>query len=271
MLRNDSLNVVILAGGLGSRLREETEFRPKTLLPISNVPILSHIIEIYAQQGCKNFIVCVGYLGDSIHDYFTDRGAKLMETQSVDNNLSVLYRFDTPIFSNQVEVRVVNTGENTLAGGRLFKVRQYLTGSTFACTYGDGVGNVDIEKLLISHFGSTRLGTVTAVKPPSRFGVLELDKENLVRGFMEKPETFWVSGGFFVFQKEIIELMDDNINLESTLLRDLASSGNLNAYQHLGFWHPMDTQRDYEALNEIASFDKIPPWFSGFSRNAPHG
>lgn len=268
MWRADSLNVVILAGGLGSRLREETEFRPKTLLPIRNVPILSHIIEIYAQQGCRNFIVCVGYLGQSIHDYFTDNGVKLMETQSTDSNLSVLYNFETPLYSNTVEVRVVNTGEDTLAGGRLFKIREYLTGGTFACTYGDGVGNVNIEKLLFSHHKSTRLGTVTAVKPPSRFGVLELDKENLVRGFMEKPETFWVSGGFFIFQKEIIELMNDHINLESALLRDLASSGNLNAYKHLEFWHPMDTQRDYEALNEIASLNKLPPWFSGISRNA---
>lgn len=261
MLRTDSLNVVILAGGLGSRLREETEFRPKTLLPIIEIPIISHIIEIYAQQGCKNFIVCAGYLGDSIHEYFTNSGVKLNATRSIDNNLSVLYRFVTPFFTNEVEVRVVDTGEDTLAGGRLFKVRQYLTGSTFACTYGDGVGNVIISKLLSSHFKSTCLGTVTAVKPPSRFGVLELDDDNLVRGFMEKPETFWVSGGFFVFQKEVFELMNDGINLESTLLRALALTGNLNAYQHRGFWHPMDTQRDYEALNEIASIDQTPPWF----------
>jgi glucose-1-phosphate cytidylyltransferase len=267
MLESESITVVILAGGLGTRLREETEFRPKTLLPINEIPILSHIIEIYANQGCKDFVICAGYLGKSIHEYFSNEGTKLIECKiDVDENSSV-YTFKSPIYSNHVKVRVVNTGLDTLAGGRLFRVREYLTGDTFACTYGDGVGNVDFKELLKYHTKSNRLGTVTAVKPPSRFGILEINEENLVTGFMEKPENFWVSGGFFLFQKEFLNLMHENINLEHTLLPKLALAGDLNAYHHRGFWHPMDTQRDFETLNEIASLEKTPPWFAGITRN----
>jgi len=266
MMGNDSMAVVVLAGGLGSRLREETEFRPKTLLPINEVPILSHIIEIYALQGFTNFVICAGYLGNSIHDYFSKSLANAKG--GGDDEKSTVYEFKSPIYSHNVRVRVVDTGENTLAGGRLYGVRQYLSGNTFACTYGDGVGNVDLQKLLESHLKSTLLGTVTAVKPPSRFGILEINEENLVTGFMEKPENFWVSGGFFLFQKEIMDFMDENTNLEDTLLRELALSGRLNAYHHRGFWHPMDTQRDFETLNDIASSDKTPPWFKGIVKNS---
>lgn len=265
MYEDDAMTVVILAGGIGSRLREETEFRPKTLLPINQIPILSHIIEIYALQGVTNFIICAGYLGNSIHDYFSAIGGA---TTRNDGGNSSLYEFQSPIYSLRVRVRVVDTGEKTLAGGRLFRIREHLIGNTFACTYGDGVGNVDFQKLLESHLKSNLLGTVTAVKPPSRFGILEINEKNLVTGFMEKPDSYWVSGGFFLFQKEIMNLMDENINLEDTLLRQLALSGNLNAYLHRGFWHPMDTQRDFEALNEIASFERTPPWFLGIERDS---
>jgi glucose-1-phosphate cytidylyltransferase len=268
MSQNDSITVVILAGGLGSRLREETEFRPKALLPINKIPILGHIIEIYAQQGFKDFVICVGYLGSSIHEYFSTQGKRLSDPQVDELLESSIYKFNSPIYSHEVSVRVADTGEHTLAGGRLFKIRQYLSGDTFACTYGDGVGNVDLQKLLKNHLESTRLGTVTAVKPPSRFGVLEIDDSGLVSGFMEKPESFWVSGGFFVFQKEIMNHMDDNTNLEGTLLRELAMSGNLNAFHHRGFWHPMDTQRDFEALNEIASLENTPPWLIRMSKDS---
>jgi len=257
------MTVVILAGGLGSRLREETEFRPKTLVPINQIPILSHIIEIYALQGLTDFIVCAGYLGNSIHQYFS-----LMGAVKKDDSNSTLYILKSPIYAHDIKVRVVDTGENTLAGGRLFRVREYLSGNTFACTYGDGVGNVDVQKQLQSHLRSNLLGTITAVKPPSRFGILEIDEKDLVTGFMEKPESFWVSGGFFLFQKKIMDRMDENINLENTLLRELAVSGDLNAYHHRGFWHPMDTQRDFEALNEIAVLDKTPPWFLGILKNS---
>lgn len=267
MLKSESITVVILAGGLGSRLREETEFRPKTLVPINKIPILSHIIEIYAHQGFKNFVICAGYLGDSIHEYFSTEGIKLSPRESDDDKNSSVYTFKSPIYSNVVKVRVVDTGEDTLAGGRLFRVREYLSGNTFACTYGDGVGNVDLTKLLESHLKSALFGTVTAVKPPSRFGILEIDKSCLVTGFMEKPESFWVSGGFFVFQKEVFNLMHDNINLERTLLRELTESRKLNAYYHRGFWHPMDTQRDFESLNEIASLDPTLPWLAGTARS----
>jgi glucose-1-phosphate cytidylyltransferase len=266
MLESESITVVILAGGLGSRLREETEFRPKTLLPINETPILSHIIEIYANQGFKDFVICAGYLGSSIHEYFSKNGSKSNTKNEVNENSSV-YTFRSPIYSNLVNVRVVNTGVDTLAGGRLFRVREYLTGNTFACTYGDGVGNVDIQKLLACHTKNNLLGTVTAVKPPSRFGILEINEENLITGFMEKPESFWVSGGFFLFQKEILNLMHENINLEHTLLPKLALAGDLNAYHHRGFWHPMDTYRDFETLNELASQKKTPPWFAEITKN----
>lgn len=268
MLDSESMTVVILAGGLGSRLREETQFRPKALIPISEIPILSHIIEIYACQGFKNFVICAGYLGSAIHEYFSTESLQ-QRTKANDNDKnSTVYSFKSPIHSHVVRVRVADTGEDTLAGGRLFRVRDYISGDTFACTYGDGVGNVDLQKLLESHLKSARLGTVTAVKPPSRFGILEIDGSGLVTGFMEKPKSFWVSGGFFIFQKDAVKLMHDNINLEETVLRELATSGELNAYLHRGFWHPMDTQRDFEALNEIASSDEPPPWFNEISRRA---
>jgi glucose-1-phosphate cytidylyltransferase len=258
-----NIQIVILAGGLGSRLREETEFRPKTLVPIQEIPILGHIIEIYARQGFNEFIVCAGYLGEKIHQYFLIESMKFhSEIQEFDEK-SRVYQYSSPISETLVKVRVVDTGEDTLAGGRIFKAREYISGPTFACTYGDGVGNVDISQLLLSHMNGKVSGTVTAVKPPSRFGILEINDSNLITGFMEKPESFWVSGGFFIFQSEIFAQMDDNVNLELTVLQNLTQQGHLNAYLHRGFWYPMDTQRDYEMLNEIAMENSTLPWLSG--------
>jgi len=247
------LQVVILCGGLGTRLREETEFKPKPLVEVVGHPLLWHIMKIYAHHGFKDFVMCLGYRGNMIKDYFLNYEAmkgdftiKLGPAQQItyhDGSLEHDYR-----------VTLAETGLNTMTGGRIKRVERYIKGDTFLCTYGDGVGDIDIKALVEFHHRHGRLATVTAVQPQSRYGTLEFDNEGLqVRHFNEKPSLDGlISAGFFVFDRRVLDyLHGDDCILEREPLERLAAEGQLMAYQHPGIWTGMDTYRDVLQMNEM--------------------
>ena len=248
--------VVILAGGMGTRLREETAVRPKPMVEIGNRPILWHIMKIYDHYGFRRFLIPVGYKGELIKEYFLgyrDRYADFTVNLS-DGTIERHADASEPWL-----VTVVESGAATMTGGRIRRVAPFLDGR-FMVTYGDGVANIDIAKLLEFHEHHGRLATVTAVRPPARFGAMELHGE-VVRTFAEKPQAAagWINGGFFVFEREVVDyIAGDEISLEREPLEQLARDGELRAFHHAGFWEPMDTQRDLDSLNRL--------WASG---NAP--
>jgi glucose-1-phosphate cytidylyltransferase len=252
------MEVVILAGGRGTRLAEETSVRPKPMVEIGGKPILWHIMHTYASHGFTEFLVACGYKGEMIkayfHNYFihtSDYFVNLKDgTRQVVNGSGVDWR-----------VGVIDTGLETQTGGRILRLRTWLREKTFMVTYGDGLGNVDIGSLVTFHQTHGRLATVTAVHPPSRFGALNLNGGR-VHEFSEKPQTGegWINGGFFVFEPGVFDyLSDDRTILEREPLEKLATDGQLMAYRHTGFWQPMDTLRDKELLESLwASGDA--PW-----------
>ncbi len=245
------MKVVILAGGLGTRLREETEFRPKPMVEIGGRPILWHIMKIYAAHGFSDFVICLGYKGDVIRDYFLN-----YQNRHCD--------FTVTLGCGQVEVHgshsedgwrvtLADTGEKTMTGGRIKRVEKYLSASTFVATYGDGVANVDLAALLAFHRSRGKLGTVTAVRPSSRYGELALE-DGRVTLFREKPQVQegWINGGFFVFEPGVFDFISsDDDPLETVLLPRLAERGELAVYQHQGFWQCMDTYREAQQLNAM--------------------
>lgn len=251
------MKAVILAGGIGTRLSEESILRPKPLIEIGGKPILWHILKIYSAHGINDFIICLGYKGYMIKEYFANY---FMHMSNV--------TFD--VASNKMEVHdgiaepwrvtLVDTGDSTMTGGRLKRVQSYLGDDDFCFTYGDGVGNVDISALLKLHKTHQRLATVTATQPPSRFGALNLGSDNLVTGFQEKPSGGgWINGGFFVLSPKVLDYIpDDSTVWEREPLERLANDRQLTAHLHEGFWQPMDTLRDKNFLEEL--------WASG---NAP--
>jgi len=250
---------VILAGGLGTRLREETEYRPKPMVEIGGRPILWHIMKNLSHQNLNDFIICLGYKGDQIKDYFLNYSTRA-------NDITIELGADTPIHrhGNSEEehwrVTLANTGLNTMTGGRIFKIRDYVNGERFLCTYGDGLADVDIKGLLDFHLEHKRIATVTAVRPTSRFGSIDIDSENIVERFTEKPRAEkWVNGGFFIFEPRVFDYLDANSILEQGPLDNLASDGQLMAFQHSGFWQPMDTYRESQELNDLW-FDSKAPW-----------
>ena len=249
--------VVILAGGLGTRLREETAFRPKPMVEVGGRPILWHIMKIYDHFGHRRFVLPVGYLGDMIKDYFlsyADRHADF----TVDTFSGELQRHDSP--PESWSVTVVDTGLDTMTGGRVRRLRDHLPGR-FMLTYGDGVADVPLDRLLAFHESHGRLATVTAVRPPSRFGALGLDGDSVV-DFSEKPqaEGGWINGGFFIFERAVLDhLADDSTVLEREPLEALARDGQLMAYRHHGFWEPMDTERDRTNLVNLWA-EGTAPW-----------
>lgn len=252
------MKAVILAGGLGTRLAEETELKPKPLVEIGGKPIIWHIMKIYATYGINEFIVCVGYKGYLIKEYFSNY---VRHMSDITINLS---NGETTIHQNHAEpwsVTIIDTGEKTMTGGRIKRVRDYLDGEDFCLTYGDGVSSVDIGALIAFHKSHGRLATVTAVQPPGRFGSIEV-RDGRVTNFLEKPrgDGGWINGGFFVLKPGSIDLIDgDNTLWEQEPLRNLANSGQLAAYTHPGFWQPMDTLRDKHHLEDLwASGDA--PW-----------
>ncbi|MBS0988151.1 glucose-1-phosphate cytidylyltransferase [Acetobacter okinawensis] len=250
------MQAVILAGGLGTRISEETSTRPKPMIEIGGKPILWHIMKIYAQHGITDFIICCGYKGYMIKEYFANYFLHMADvTIDMANNQMEFHHSKAEPW----RVTLVDTGEHTRTGGRIKRVGHYLTGD-FCMTYGDGVSNVDITKLVASHRAHAKLATVTAVQPPGRFGSLQIEGEQVVR-FLEKPigDGARINGGFFVLSRDVLNRIDaDMTDWERAPLEGLASDGQLHAYNHDGFWQPMDTLRDKNYLEELWSTGQAP-------------
>ncbi len=254
------IKVVILCGGRGSRLREETEIRPKPLVEIGDRPILWHIMKIYAHYGFKDFILCLGYKGEKIKEYFLN-----YEAMNNDFTIRLGSRDQIQFHSGHLErgwnIALVNTGNQAQTGTRIKRIEKFITDDTFMVTYGDGVGNIDINRLLEHHRSSKKIGTVTCVHPASRFGEL-LIKGKEVEEFSEKPQVKggFINGGFFVFNKKFFAYLKDNDNcyLEGEPLERLVGEGELGVYMHKDFWQCMDTQRELDVLNDMWKRNKAP-------------
>lgn len=255
------MKVVILCGGRGTRLREETEYRPKPMVEIGDRPILWHIMKIYAHYGFKDFIICLGYKGNMIKQYF-------LNYEAMNNDFTVLlgnYR-DIRFHSNHREtdwhVTLAYTGEEAQTGARVKKIERYIDGDLFMLTYGDGVANINIKELVEYHKSHGKIGTMTGVHPSSRFGEL-LVKDNKIVVFSEKPQVTegLINGGFFVFNKKFFKYLkaDDNCYLEKEPLENLAADGELMVFPYDGFWQCVDTYRELELLNNLWKSPN-PPW-----------
>ena len=252
------MKAVILAGGQGTRLREETEYRPKPMVNIGSKPILWHIMKILHSQGINDFELALGFKGDQIKDYFLKYPYLVSDLKIDFGKKSPETIIDNGVVENWI-VGLNNTGAETNTGGRIFKLRDKLT-ETFLCTYGDGVANVNISDLVRFHRRHGKIATVTAVHPSARFGSIEITDDGQVTSFAEKPvSNQWVNGGFFVFEPQIFGYLSSDSVLERGPLERLAQDSHLMAWQHDGFWHPMDTIRDAQHLNEL--WDKgNAPW-----------
>ncbi len=251
------MKCVILAGGLGTRISEETSLRPKPMVEIGGKPILWHVMKIYSAHGINDFIICAGYRGYVIKEYFANYFLHMSDVtfDMRDNSMEVHQKHAEPW-----KVTIVDTGENTMTGGRLKRVAPYIGSETFCFTYGDGVSDIDISATLELHRNNRRLATVTAVQPPGRFGMLDLEGD-AVSGFIEKPEGDggWINGGFFVLEPQVIDLIEgDSTIWEREPLQRLAHKNQLSAYLHRGFWQPMDTLRDKLHLEDLWSKGTAP-------------
>ena len=253
------MKAVILAGGYGTRISEETGVRPKPMVEIGGRPILWHIMKIYSTHGVNDFIVCCGYKGHVIKEYFA---TYCLNMSDVTFDLSCN---KTEFHQNGAEpwkVTLVDTGDGTMTGGRLKRVKEYIGPETFCFTYGDGVSDIDITELLAYHRKQGTLATMTAVQPPGRFGTFNLAQDQTkVSKFREKPrgDGAWVNGGFFVLEPGVMDYIEgDGTVREREPLANLAQDGMLSAYRHYGFWHPMDTLRDKKVLEELWQTSK--PW-----------
>lgn len=254
------MKTVILAGGFGTRISEESAIRPKPMVEIGGRPILWHIMKIYSAHGLNDFIICCGYKGYMIKEYFANYFLQMSDVHfnMKDNKMTIL--------QNNVEpwkVTLLDTGEKTMTGGRIKRVKKYIGNETFCLTYGDGVSDINIKKLIEFHKSQKALATLTAVQPPGRFGVIDIhEEETHIMAFREKMEGdgAWVNGGFFVLEPEVINYISDDMTVwEQEPLQKIAKDGKLCAYKYIGFWQPMDTLRDkmyLESLWESGS----PPW-----------
>jgi len=253
------LKIVLLAGGQGTRLREETEFRPKPLIEIGGRPILWHIMKLYDFYGFRDFVVCLGYRGNMIKEYF-------LNYEAINNDFTICLGRDHQISYHDAHqeqdfhVTLAETGQETMTGGRVKQVQKYIDGETFMVTYGDGVADVSIRDLLNFHHRHGRLATVTTVRPMSRFGNLDITDDGEVRSFAEKPRLdSWVNAGFFVFNRRVLDYLEgDDCVLEREPLERLAHESQLVAYRHQGFFFAMDTYREYKYLNELWESGKAP-------------
>jgi glucose-1-phosphate cytidylyltransferase len=250
--------LVILCGGMGTRLREETEFKPKPMVEVGGRPVLWHIMKLYAHHGFRRFILCLGYKGSVIKDYFLNYDA-MSNDFTVHLGQQNRMTYQSTHTEQDFEVSLVDTGLRTMTGGRLKRVEPLVDADTFMVTYGDGLGDVDISALVEYHCSHGALATLTAIRPPSRYGVLELANDGRVVRFAEKAQSEWINGGFFVFNRGIFDYLDEECVLEQEPLQRLAAEGQLRAFSHRGFWMGMDTYREYEMLNQIWDSGK-PPW-----------
>lgn len=256
------MKVVILAGGFGTRLSEESGVRPKPMVEIGGKPILWHIMKIYSHYGLNEFIICCGYKGYIIKEYFSNYFLHNSDvTFDMTSNVMTVHR----MHAEPWKVTLVDTGELSLTGGRLKKVSNYIGNETFCMTYGDGVSDVNISDLIKYHSDHKELATLTAVRQHGRFGVFNLASgDSRIKYFKEKPQgdgddTAWINGGFFVLEPQVIDYIDgDTTSFEKEPMERLAKDGKLNAFRHTGFWQPMDTLRDKMLLEDLWS--KTAPW-----------
>lgn len=252
------MKAVILAGGLGTRIAEESDTKPKPMVEIGGRPLLWHIMKIYAHHGINDFVICLGYKGYVIKEFFFNY-YRHMSDMRIDLRMG-----DTQILDSQAEdwrITLVDTGADTMTGGRLKRAAKYLDSETFCLTYGDGLSDVDIGAELAFHREHGKLATVLAVQPPGRFGVLNLDPSQQVTSFEEKPsdEIGWINGGFFILEPKAIDYVaDDSTSWERAPLMNLARDGQLKAWQHHGFWQPCDTLRDKRELEQLWNTERAP-------------
>lgn len=251
------MKAVILAGGLGTRLSEETALRPKPMVEIGGRPILWHILKIYSAHGINEFVICAGYKGYIIKEYFANYFLHMSDvTFDMANNTMEVHQKKAEPW----KVTIVDTGDETMTGGRIKRVQRYVADEPFCCTYGDGVGDVDITALIAQHKSSGCEATLTGVQPPGRFGALNLE-DNRVVSFQEKPEGdgSWINGGFFVLNPSVFGRIDGDPSVfERKPLESLANDGQLGIYKHHGFWRPMDTLRDKIELETLWDSGKAP-------------
>jgi len=253
------MKAVILAGGLGTRIAEESDSKPKPMVEVGGRPLLWHIMKSYSYHGINEFVICLGYKGYVIKEFFFNY---YRHTSDLEINLKT---GDHQILNSKSEdwkVTLVDTGAETMTGGRLKRVAPYLGDETFCLTYGDGLSDIDITAELEFHRANGKLATVAAVQPPGRFGVLNMDQNKHVTSFEEKPsdEIGWINGGFFILEPKVIDYIeDDSTSWELAPLSDLAQDGQLAAFQHSGFWKPCDTLRDKRDLEKLWD-SGVAPW-----------
>lgn len=252
------MKAVILAGGLGTRISEESYLRPKPMIEIGGKPILWHIMKIYSHYGINDFIICLGYKGYIIKEYFSNYFLHMSDVTYCmqKNQMEVHQKHAEPW-----RVTLIDTGENTLTGGRLKRVREYIGDETFCFTYGDGVANVPIDRLIEHHKKSNLIATVTATQPPGRYGALNISGDK-ISNFQEKPagDGAWINGGYFVLEPKALDyIKGDQTSWEDYPLNQLAIDGQLGAFHHEGFWHAMDTLRDKNQLESLWSTN-MAPW-----------
>jgi len=251
------MKVVILAGGFGTRLSEETDIKPKPMIEIGEKPVLWHIIKVYSYYGFNDFIICLGYKGYIIKEYFSNYFLHQSDvTIDVEKNSMEIHQSKTEPW----KITLVDTGLNTMTGGRIKRVQKYINNETFMLTYGDGVGNVNIRELLEFHKRHDKYATVTAVQPSGRFGALNLEQDNVL-AFQEKPQgdNAWINGGFFVLEPQIFNYIEgDETWWEREPMERLAREGQMSGFLHRGFWHPMDTLRDKNHLEQLWQSGRAP-------------
>lgn len=251
------MKAVILAGGLGSRLSEETDLKPKPMVEVGGKPILWHIMKIYSAHGINEFIICLGYKGYMIKEYFNNY---FLHTSDVTFDMKCNSKL---IHHNHAEpwmVTLVDTGQDTMTGGRIKRVKKYIGDEDFCFTYGDGVSDVNIQEVIALHNKKKSYATVTAVQQPGRFGVIEFE-DNSVKRFAEKPhgEVGWINGGFFVLSPKVLDyIADDQTSWEGEPARTLTEQGQMSVYSHKGFWQPMDTLRERNLLEDLWRSGKAP-------------
>lgn len=253
------MKVVIFAGGLGTRISEESHLKPKPMIEIGQYPILWHIMKIYSHYGFNEFIICLGYKGHIIKEYFANYfmyGADVTFDMRIPNHMEVHSEVVEPW-----KVTLVNTGLETQTGGRLKRVRKYLGNDTFLLTYGDGVSDINIKDTITFHKKHKKIATVTAVQPSGRYGILGISEDSTVLEFVEKPKNLdaWVNGGFFVLEPEVLDYIEgDAISFEGAPLSNLAREGQIAAFRHKGFWKCMDTMRDKNQLENMWDNERAP-------------
>jgi glucose-1-phosphate cytidylyltransferase len=252
------VKAVLLAGGLGTRMREETEFRPKPMVEVGGRPVLWHIMKVLGAQGITDFVICSGYKSEFIKNYFYNYGASNLDfTIRLGDQSSTVFHGSHDEFD--WTVTVVDTGASTMTGGRIKRIQKYVQDEPFLCTYGDGIADINIPQLAAFHKEHGKFATMTTTQPTSRFGVVDVDEDSTVLHFREKPKVNdWINIGYFMFGPEIFNYLESDSVLEEEPLRRLASDSQLAAFQHLGFWQPMDTYRESQLLNEIWDSGKAP-------------